>query len=262
MTYPGVGSLAGVSIVHDAIAPEPSSNPLWTWHRNRCYGGHTRYWTQPDSEQHFARNMEDPESRATLVKLGWDQPGCITYRYNSHGFRDEEFDDRPCGLAFGCSITEGVGIDQASTWPARLTHLMGIHVWNLGVGGTGMDTVYRLFDHYINLLRPRFVAVACPPWVRFEYVLSDQEIRTVSPQFNQTNEPLDAYFKQYFSNDLNSATNFHKNLRLLRLAAAERGLPFAWGYAMTDCMARDLRHPGRNWQDNFAQSMARQLQAK
>ena len=48
-----------------------------------------------------------PFYREYFRERGWDRPEAITYKFNSEGFRCEEFDDSPCLVALGCSFTFG-----------------------------------------------------------------------------------------------------------------------------------------------------------
>ena len=134
---------------------------------NFQYRNSIQLWSGTDSRVNFLKNLDDPEKNQLLKLLKWDT--CeITYQYNSHGFRCTEFDDRPCGIALGCSFTQGVGLPVTTTWPYLLSQLCGIHVWNLGSGGASIDTVFRIFDHYVTKLRPKFVCLLITPAERLE----------------------------------------------------------------------------------------------
>ena len=76
--------------------------------------------------------------------------------------RDEEFDDRPAGIALGCSYTEGVGVPEHTTWGNGLGRMLGMHMWNLGVGGGSLDTVFRVLEYWLPKLTPKFVAICIP----------------------------------------------------------------------------------------------------
>ena len=235
------------------------------FHFNQQFSDKDLYWKGSDTEALFKQNLKDPAARRRLEEHGWDQSGSIHYRYNSEGFRDEPFDDRPCGLAFGCSFTEGVGVRIEHTWPRRLTERTGLYFWNLGVGGAAVDTIYRFFNHYIDRFRPKAVILCHPPMYRMEYVVNDHVIRTVSPTAPEldSRHPFAPYLKNYFLHDLNSMLNFEKNMRLLEYIAAARGLVFMHAPMIDqDCAARDLMHPGPRSLDRWAEIMADQIKNK
>lgn len=233
------------------------------FHFNRQFSGQTVAWKGADSFELYQINIQDADRLARLQHWGWNQSNCITYRYNSEGFRTEEFDSRPCGLAFGCSFTEGVGVREQDTWPSRLTERSGLWFWNLGIGGAALDTIYRLFEHYIELLRPKIVVVCHPPQARCEYAVNDHVIRTVGVNSPEVNDHIFAnFFKHYFLRDLNSEINWEKNLRLLEYIAQARGLPLIHAPMESDCEARDLQHPGPGCLDSWAEMINSQMQNK
>lgn len=127
-----------------------------------------------------------------------------------------------------------------------------------------MDTIYRLFDHYIDRLRPKIVVLCHPPAVRMEYVVNDHVIKPVSPTAPELDEhPFSPYLKNYFLHDLNSELNFQKNMRLLELIAAARSLPFVHAPMIDhNCSARDLQHPGARALDQWAEMITHRIQNK
>ena len=62
----------------------------------------------------------------------------VEYRYNSYGYRTQEFDQVKPGhvLVAGCSLTEGVGLPLNETWVYLLEQSLGHSVVNIAVGGS------------------------------------------------------------------------------------------------------------------------------
>src|ERR1700756_242977 len=80
------------------------------------------------------------------------QPDTFKYKFNSHGFRCDEFNltsELPV-VFLGCSSTEGIGLPLGHTWAYQLHQkIVGktdlkIPYWNLALGGTGIDTQAHL----------------------------------------------------------------------------------------------------------------------
>lgn len=97
----------------------------------------------------------------------------FTYKYNSYGFRSQEFDlsdIRSKILTFGCSHTVGVGVPQNDNWPEQLgrDYFPDCAVWNAGLGGAGADTIARLAVNMIPIIKPKIVAILWPSLYRFE----------------------------------------------------------------------------------------------
>jgi hypothetical protein len=72
------------------------------WHEGIRYANCKLQWSGSDKIDLFAKNISDPETRNQLKELGFDTADSVSYTYNQYGFRDQNFDDRKCGIAFGC----------------------------------------------------------------------------------------------------------------------------------------------------------------
>jgi hypothetical protein len=53
--------------------------------------GQTRSWDTSDSQERFLKNLQDPKARQKLQELEYLHRE-ISYTFNSHGFRTQEFD--------------------------------------------------------------------------------------------------------------------------------------------------------------------------
>lgn len=205
-------------------------------------------WAGMDNQALFDQHMQNPETRKRLERFGWDDPDAIEYRYNHQGFRAEEFDDRPAGIAIGCSHTMGTGNRLEQTWPHVLGNLLGVHVWNLRVGASGLDTNFRLLDHYIKILRPQFVVHAVPSLQRFEFFAFDEWHCVLLSSMGE-HEDFKPFFKTYFTSDENSEMNARRNLLAIRHLCQVQSVPYyamdvSRAMDMADRSARDLAHPG------------------
>ena len=238
-------------------------------HYNSENAGKILKWSGTDNKETFNNNYSDPANRDFLNSY-LD----IEYNYNSHGFRTDEFDCRPAGLAFGCSYTEGVGLRYNETWPALLANKLSMHLWNLGVGGASSGTIYRLLSYYLNDkkldLTIKFVAINIPPKSRFEYfdgIIDDFAV--VSP--GNINDFVyfknDNFLKHWFLNDINSDLDEEKSLLAIQFLCVTHNLPLVITYSTDDkyCKnvskhkARDLQHHGFDYQLNIANDMYQQL---
>jgi hypothetical protein len=225
------------------------------FHYNFPYAGTTQLWSGVDSEASFY----NPQNQSRLQQLGWiDKP--VSYTYNAQGFRSSEFDDRPCGLAFGCSFTEGTGVPVEAAWPSQLSQLLNLHVWNFGVGGAAVDTVFRLMDHYLDQFSPNFVTLLIPPKGRVE-ILSDQHYKVCFRNRADHNAPYESYSRAFFSQESNLILHVKRNLLAMQQLCQDRNIPFYWldsnDYitAGGQDLARDLDHPGPAVLEQVARAM-------
>jgi hypothetical protein len=84
----------------------------------------------------------------------------IEYKYNSWGYRTKEFKDLEDDyiLIFGCSFTEGIGLYYDDMWATKLSKELKLDVFNIGMGGTGVDFQFYnttlIHNHIIKNNKP------------------------------------------------------------------------------------------------------------
>jgi hypothetical protein len=223
----------------------PQAPHYWSSHKNT-----TKFWLGTDSQEQFELNFKDSARRTQLQQYGYDQPDAITYVFNSHGFRCEEFDHRPGIIALGCSQTAGVGVQVDQTWPNLVAQRLALTCWNLAVGAASMDTCMRLLYHYIDLLNPRLVLLLKPSVARLE-IFDHDTVRNLLP----AKMDIPAFQKIWYSNDINSEMNSVKNTLAIEHLCATRCIPLIIKDATADLLlyehrpsvfpgARDMQHAG------------------
>jgi hypothetical protein len=187
-------------------------------------------WSGYDNQERWQRNLQDPVCRKQLEQNGWLSPHPpINYSYNSHAFRDEELDDRPCGLALGCSFTEGIGVAHHQTWPAQLEQLVGLKIWNMGIGGTSIETCFRAMETWVPVLQPRFVAMLDPPTTRLEICRADggfTSLLIINWENSDATSPDDQFVKHWFTQEFNYEINHRKHVLAMRQLAQDLRVPF------------------------------------
>lgn len=217
-------------------------------HFNQQFASTIQLWAGTDSEENFKTNCAIEKNYKKLRDLGWLDGEVLTYRYNSQGFRDEEFDNQPSGIALGCSHTMGVGVAVEHTWPRQLQNMLSTKVWNLGVGGAALDTCYRLLEYWIEHLNGKFVVCAVPSISRYE-IFANNNWSTILPyEHHWYNMPwLGDYQKNYLSYDQNSELNRRKNLQAMQNICNKYNIPFYYDLLQDfgdTALARDLQHCG------------------
>lgn len=114
-------------------------------------------------------------------------PNDIVYKFNSYGFRCDEFhEESELPIVFlGCSMTEGVGLPIEHTWSWMLCEKFRkatgkkIPYWNLAIAGTGPMTQANLLYHFRKYItKPALVITWLPPTERmeFNYGISDEAL--------------------------------------------------------------------------------------
>ena len=219
-------------------------------HNNSKYASQTNYWTGgPDSVDNWRANMQDPKNYQFFKDQQWDTETAITYQFNSHGFRCAEFDDSPVYLSIGCSFTEGVGLPIEQTWTWKLSELMGHTVLNLGVGGSSLDTCFRLIDYYIDALNVLGIFILEPPESRFEIFEFNQQPVTLMPRSDLMSDNRKLLYQNWACCEMNSYYNIQKNRLAIQSRCAKIPLislnhSIQWGHSNNKTPARDLQHFG------------------
>ena len=127
------------------------------------------------------RLLKDPAFYPTWTQSGWSNNTVIEYRFNSGGFRTDEFDKSKRIMVLGSSPTVGVGLHQYQTWPEQLSKKLNIPIWNLATGTGCLDTMYRVLKNYLPQLCVAMVIEVGGEKDGFEIYSKDNWITISSP---------------------------------------------------------------------------------
>lgn len=217
-------------------------------------------WLISDGRDLFEFNLKNRYD--DLKRFGWLDKK-ITYKFNSMGFRCEEFTDQPSAMFLGCSMTVGIGLPVEETWPSIVSKSLNLQCANLGIGGSSPDTAFRMCLGYIDKIKPKVVVYNQPPPGRLEIINSEQEPSAVNLIVKDLPvDYLDDYLKKYIIDISNFNVNYLKNYFAIKLLCEERNIKFVSfgnfkkrGIGMPwnpDDLARDLIHPGTRQNRDFA----------
>lgn len=236
------------------------------------FEGKTEYWAGSDDYKNFRRhqigNLYTTES--------------ITYKYNSRGFRCDEFTYSDHRLVFlGCSFTEGIGLPLEETFShiihSEIQKRIGKNFpyWNLGLAGCGLDSIVRCSYSFYNQLKPQ-VIISLFPTYRLEFF--DEEIwKSILLGHDYDNKKI-LRRNPYLINEKVIEYNNEKNLVMLDFIlkqyntlliwdvwdkTAFKNVDFSnlesfknyancWSSKKSTVMARDGMHPGKYIHKGFA----------
>jgi hypothetical protein len=221
-------------------------------HSNSSLANQEFNWNGTDSEELYQKNLRT--NPAELERYNWIDRK-ITYKFNSHGFRADEFDSSAPGVMFiGCSHTLGVGLPVESTWAHIVSTTLKLKNYNLGVGGSSNDTAFRLAYHWIEQLKPSLVVFLSAERTRLELQFVNDQIYDLSvwPIGFPT---VDNFMKCWHSNDTNSDMNYLKNTLAVKQLCSERGIKYIQREAVNIHLrdkARDLQHYGEKTHQHIA----------
>ena len=198
-------------------------------------------WLPMDTKERFDENINRINTRQELEELGYIDPSVVTYRLNKHGFRGPIVEN--CDLlALGCSNTMGIGVAEEKIWCSVVARKLNQTLTNLGSGGAGLDTVFRIADYWIPRLRPAHVLLLTPPAKRIE-VFSSRNPRTF-----QIHHMSEFGNKDWWTNDTNFNLYNKRSLLAIKYICSQNNCDITVLSSDDDIAyldkARDLTHPG------------------
>lgn len=225
----------------------------------------TLKWHGTDTETLYQRNLsvylED------LKRGNWIDRE-ITYKFNSQGFRSDEFDSSDKNAMFlGCSHTLGVGLPYESTWAYIISQQLNLKNYNLGIGGGANDTAFRLANFWIDRLQPDIVFFLSTEPTRFElhtnaYNVGGYNVQHISVWNYEWYYHTKEFMKNWYSSDINSDLNLLKNTLAIRQLCSERNIKFVELSVLevngVD-KARDLTHYGEQTHKTIAETFLSKL---
>jgi prepilin-type processing-associated H-X9-DG protein len=217
------------------------------YHHYLIYRNSVHSWMPTDSHDRWIEHCNDVTGREVLGAHGWLPEQEITYSFNSHGFRSPEFNDSPSVLCLGCSFTMGIGLPLQQTWPSILQKIIGKTCWNLGLGGSSLDTAFRFAEYYVKHLNITAVVCLIPEPKRFE-VFSNGQPCNMNQNYGSA---WTEFYKCWISDDKNAQINQTKNLLAIAKICDTFNITFRYLRADEEMklsqqrsLARDLSHSG------------------
>lgn len=215
-------------------------------------------WWGLDSAESYQQNLVD---RYQSMKYnGWINTP-ITYKFNSQGFRTNEFNHNPSIMFVGCSNTFGDGLPKEHRWSDLVAKNLSLETVNLGISGGSSDSSFRLTYHWISKIKPKIIIFLEPPSSRIELLLENTHGNNISLQW-PTQEQSVRYgdFLKVWAMSDNSALNLLKNRLAIEGLATQQKIKFYYFsnqeyYICIDNVndfARDLCHRGTGTNRNFA----------
>lgn len=203
------------------------------------------YWLPMDTEQLYKENLNN--KRELLEKYNWIDSN-FTYKFNSHGFRCEEFTNDPSVVFLGCSMTVGIGIPVEATWASLVSSELNLFCYNLGIGGTSNDTAFRMANSWLERIRPKIVIFCQTYDHRIELFGPEGAIANISTE-------LPEFYNTWLSNKFNATLLETKNRLAIAQLCNQLGIKFlsvSVEEIQYQDLARDLAHPGTQSNVDFS----------
>lgn len=200
-----------------------------------------KYW-QPESFEisSYKFQLKDRINK-TYKTSGSDNTNLCTYSYNELGFRGESITKSGFKImSLGCSITEGVGVNDHETWPRQFSKLIenGVDL-NFGTGGRSNDFICRCLFTFFEVIKPDLVLVMYTFPQRREIYTIDNQIEPYISKFNwgylKETEAGNSIQKNMdeLQNDELDFINWYKNHLLIKLFLENKKCNWLWNGKFT-----------------------------
>jgi hypothetical protein len=206
-------------------------------------------WLPMDTEELYNTNLK---TNYNLLKENNWIDSHFTYKFNTHGFRSEEFTNDSTVMFLGCSQTCGIGLPIDAIWAELVAKELNAKCANLGIGAGSCDTAFRLCHGWLDKINPTIVIMLEPPSPRLE-LIHDNKIENIILR----NVSLNSYTAPWMTNNNNSKFNSLKNTLAIQYLCDQRSIKFIKFESFGDCVvpgdyARDLAHKGVKTNRAFA----------
>jgi hypothetical protein len=195
-----------------------------------------QYWNSDGFEISSYKYPLKERINQIYTTSGGDDTGKCVYTYNELGFRGESIKKEGFKvMSLGCSITEGVGVNDNETWPAQFCgHIdNGVNL-NFGTGGRSNDFICRCLMSYYDLIKPDLVLIMYTFPHRREIYTKDNEIEPYIPTnvWGKLLETEDGKIIQssmdILQNENSDFINWYKNHMLIKLFLESKKCNWLW----------------------------------
>ena len=224
----------------------------------KTYANQTLDWLTMDTEDLYKKNLKE---NYNLLKINGWLDHTFTYKFNSHGFRCDEFSTASTIMFLGCSNTCGIGLPLDSIWPELVSKKLSMRCANLGIGGASNDAAFRLCNGWVDRINPQILIFLRAGSHRLE-LLDSTTISNLCLTWNNIDNTIHKFLKKWTIDDNNSYFNELKNYLAIQHICASRNIKFL-SLDSTQMYhvdkARDLAHWGKNSNKIFADTVLSKL---
>jgi lysophospholipase L1-like esterase len=200
------------------------------------------YWSPEGFEISSYKYSLKGRINQTYKTCGSDNTGLCTYGYNELGFRGDSIYKKGFKvMSIGCSLTEGVGVNNNQTWPAQFcSHIPNSVNLNFGVSGRSNDYISRCLISYCDEIKPDLVLILYTFNHRREIYTESEQIEPyiTGQSWGYLEETEDGRIIQKGKDELQNNTddfiNWYKNHLLITNCLENKKIPFIWNGVDTD----------------------------
>ena len=119
-----------------------------------------------------------------------------SYRVNSFGFRDEEYEGTYDLVTGGCSQTYGQGVPEEARWSTQLGKLMGYRTATIATPGwSTQGIISSVMNHIKTYGKPKIVSLLLPDFSRYDMMINLKVASTTGFNVSEiSHEPVAALY--------------------------------------------------------------------
>lgn len=195
-----------------------------------------KYWTSDGFQISSHKWLLNEKFNKVHKTCGSDNTGLCVYTYNSLGFRGDSIHKKGFKImSIGCSLTEGVGVNDNETWSFQFSKLIedGVDL-NLGISGRSNDYICRSLITFYDLLKPDLVLIMYTSPIRREVYTENGGIEPFIPtqSWGYMEETEDGKKIQNYLTDLQNDNedfiNWYKNHLIIKLFLESKNCNWLW----------------------------------
>lgn len=195
-----------------------------------------KYWSPNEFEYSSLRYKLNGQKRVKEFKTPTNTKikSCV-YTYNDLGYRGDSIHKKGFRImSIGCSLTEGVGINDNETWPHQFAKMVpnGVDL-NFGCGGRSNDFITRALLTYFDLIKPDLVLIMYTSPERREVYTKTNGVKPFMPPcwgyLKETTEGIQMCDNLIeLQNDFSDYINWYKNHLLIKLFLESKKCNWIW----------------------------------
>ena len=195
-----------------------------------------KYWSLNEFEISSLRYKLNGQRRVKEFRSPTStKPKSCTYTYNDLGYRGDLIHKKGFRImSIGCSLTEGVGINDNETWPHQFTKMVpnGVDL-NFGYSGRSNDYICRCLLTYFDLVKPDLVLIMYTSPERREVYTKNNGVKPFMPPcwgYLRDTEVGKQICNQLIEvqNDCADHINWYKNHLLIKLFLESKKCNWIW----------------------------------
>lgn len=192
-----------------------------------------KLWIPEDFEVSTYYNEISARKNKVRDYSGTDNTKKCKYTFNEFGFRADSIEKEGFKvMSIGCSVTEGVGVNDDETWPSIFSSLVlnGVNL-NFAYGGRSNDYIARCLLTFYDFIKPDLVLILYTEPHRREFYTEKGGVEPFHVKkwgYFENEGILEHESLVTLSNIENDYQNWYKNHQLISLFLKSKNTKWVW----------------------------------